>query len=199
MPMNRRFPIPLWPLALILGFTGIATAGEIPFQISGSSMSVDWDLGGGLIAYTPNIMSTPIELDQGESADVTFGTVRMPVAVGTGSSTFSVDFAVPDPDGPVSSTGHFRVISLLFFRIGSMSFADPQPISYSFEGMSGGQMTVSFNDISGVAGGTSQEVTGTITNITSPSVVSPVPEPSLILLLGLGIGAVHLLFWRMNK
>jgi hypothetical protein len=197
--MNRRFPIPLWTLALILGFTGIATAGEIPFQISGSTMSVDWDLGGGLIAYTPYVMSTPVELDEGQSAPVTFGTIQMPLVVGTGSATFSVEFEVPEPVGDVSGTGHFRVISLLFFRIGSMSFADPEPIYYSYEGMDGGQMTVSFSDISGVACGTTQEVKGTITNITSPSVVSPVPEPSLILLLGLGIGAVNLLFWRMNK
>jgi hypothetical protein len=179
--MLKKVFVFLCTILLFLGLTLPASASPVPFQISGGSLDANWSFGGGIFNYTPSVMSAPVWLDEGESEDVTFGSVNIPKSFGTGQATFTVDFLTPLTDGSVEDTGDFAVISWCFFTLGAINFGDPEEFAYSYNGISGGAMTVGFDDIKGIQCGTWIPITGTITNTNS------VPEPATMLLFGSGL------------
>jgi len=206
----RKFLVFLCTVFLFLGLTLPASAISIPFQISGGSLDVVWNWGGGIVDYTPFVMPNPVELDEGGSVGVTFGSVYIPLSLGRGEATFTVEFSSPTPLTDVSDTGDFAHFSYLGFNsLGIIDFGDPQEFAYDYNGLSGGVMTVGFDDLKGIESGTWVPITGTITN-TSNSVPEPatmlllgsgtsnsVPEPATMLLLGSGL--IGLVGFRRKK
>lgn len=177
-----------------LSWAGSALA--TPFQINGTT--VDFSaFGWGVYSFTSN-SSVVEELGVGDSFDFTFGTFNYPVAWATGDVEFTVNFATPTVIN-VSDTGNFTVASFFIASYRSLSFGDPVIVDYSYNGFTGGQLSLDFYDIDpGFQCGTSSDIVGKITNIADAT--APVPEPSTMLLFGVGaLGLVGYSRKRSNK
>ena len=187
----KKFLMLLCAVMLVFGMVGGASA--VPFQIDYVNLSVNWDHGGGIVYYTPNNMTTQVDLGEGDSFDFTFGQIFVPLAVGDGTATLTVDFWTPDPVGVVSDDADFWVIAGFFFLGGDLTFGGPQSFDYDYNGATGGSMILEFDDIEGIQFGTWMDITGTITNAQLPTAqvlepaMAPVPEPTTILLMGIGL------------
>jgi len=156
------------------------TAAAIPFQVKDSSLSVDWNEGGGIVSYS-NSMSSPVNLEQGQSTTFTFGQIFFPLAWGNGTADLSIEFSTPHFSNPVRDEGNFKVWSFFFISGGDLKFGDPVSFAYSYDGATGGIMTLDLENLSGFQLGSWANITGIITNTASSW---PVTEPSTMLLLG---------------
>lgn len=180
MKMN---PLMMIAAAGFLAFAGHASAGPIPFQITGSDLEVEFDEGGGFGVHLDNSMGAPVYLDEGDSFFFDFGTI-VAIALGSGTGEFSIDFGTPSPLGEVIDAGEFSIFTFLFFTIGDVSWGDPVNFDYSYGGGTG-VLSVDMDDFHGIGG--PLHLTGTITNLQSPVAV---PEPGMLLLLGGGLLSV---------
>jgi hypothetical protein len=148
-------------------------------------LDVDWESGGGVVCYDDNAMNAPTDLADGESFDFTFGRVYFPLAWGSGTGGLSVQFSTPDFMEPVQDDFSFKVKSFFFHSAGKLDFGDPVSFIYDYNSTPG-VMTLAFNDLSGIQLGHWVDITGTIKN-TLVNSVSPTPEPTAILLMGVGL------------
>lgn len=167
-------------LAILLGAS--VTASAVPFQVTGSSLDLDWERGGGIVSYTDFSMDSPIDLAEGESYEFTFGSIYFPLSWGSGTADLNIQFSTPHFDDPVHDDASFNVWSFFFISGGNLEFGDPVSFNYDLNGTPGGVMTLTFADLHGIQLGTCVDITGTITNT-----VAPVPEPSAVLLMGFGL------------
>lgn len=166
--------------AAFLAFAGQASAGPIPFQITGSDLDVTFDSGSGIGLNFDNSMDTPEYLDEGESFDFTFGTI-FAAALGTGTGQLSIDFATPSTSG-VGDEGEFSIFSFFFITLANIEWGDPVEFLYTYGGGTG-LLSLDMHDFEGITG--PLQLTGTVTNVRSPVVA--VPEPGMLLLLGGGL------------
>lgn len=178
---------------LTLGTSALAT----PFQIS--ETTVDFSaLGVGLYTWD-SYASNVFDLDEGEYFDFTFGEFHYPLALAGGNVEFEVSFTAPELANP-SGVGTFAVGSIWIFSARGLSFGDPIIADYSYNGNTGGQLQLDFNDIDfDIQFGSSDFITGRITNL-ADATVAPVPEPGTMLLFGAGLlGLVGYNRKRSNK
>lgn len=183
-------------MVCIITLTWAGSALATPFQINGTT--VDFSaFGGAIYSFTSNSSGVE-ELGEGESFDFNFGTFEYPLALATGEVEFTVDFAMPTVD-MAADVGDFSVIGLVFASYRSLSFGDPVIVDYSYNGYTGGQLSLDFEDIpGGLQWGTSDSVYGTITNI-ADATTAPVPEPAAMLIMGIGLAGLIVIRRRISK
>lgn len=160
------------------------TAHAVPVQVSGSSLNVDFDWGGGFVNYSANSMSSAVDLAVNDSFTFNFGTITVPLSFGEGTANFSVNFDTPTPDDSVTDEGSFSVFSVIFFSVGKLTWGDPVIFGYSHGNATGGLLQLDMHDIHGLQLGKKTDLTGTITNLQDPTAV---PEPGILTLLGGGL------------
>jgi hypothetical protein len=181
----RKICLLLCVLLTLLGMAGLAAAA--PFEVTGSSLDVNWSTGGGLVYYDDNAMDAPIDLAAGESYDFTFGRIYFPLAWGSGTGGLDVQFSTPEFLEPVQDDFNFNVKSVFWISSGNLVFGDPTSFDYTYSG-SPGVMTLAFADLHGVQLGSWVDIKGTITNS-----VAPVPQPTAILMMGFGLMGIAVL------
>lgn len=171
-----------WIIACCLMAVASATqAAPILFDIEGSSLNAS---GSGLAisGYESNDGSN--YLDDGESWDVTFGTVGV-LGFSSGTATLSIDFAAPIA-GSVDSSGSYSVIATGLFNAGKLEWNAPVVAAYDYLG-NAGSFQIELDDIDTLSflSLPRWEITGTITNLGSQA--AEVTEPASLALVAMGL------------
>ena len=191
--MQLKMPMLAVGAATLLAIAGPASAVPIPFFVSGSELSGQFDNGDGFGIYTNYSMPAPHELDDGQSFEFNFGSV---IAGGAGSGWLElvVHLSSPTPDGTVADFGAFQVFGFIL-TLANIDWGMPVYYNYSYGGASGGLLSLNMYDLDH-SFGFKQTLTGKITNKRSPT---PVPEPGALLLLGGGLLAFATVRGRREK
>ena len=175
----------LCALAVLLVSFGSAGAVPIQFQVgTNGSLVENVTSGPGILGIWEALGTGVFDLEEGETSDpIDFFKLWMPFADAEGTVEATIELLSPTPFGNVSNQGAFSVWSIVIFSGGSAAWDSPAPVSYSYNGMSGGLLTLNLFDIPDMAQfGSCYTISGTITNNTSPT---PIPAP--LVLLGTGL------------
>ena len=142
-------------------------------------------------------MNAPVDLDDGESFDFTFGSLELPLYTldNNGSFNLGIQLSSPDFSGSVQNGGSFKDVWSLGGIIsgGALYFGGPVSFGYDYNGTPG-VMTLALADLSGIQWGKMVDITGTITNS-----VAPAPEPTAILIMGAGLLGITLVSRKQLK
>lgn len=191
--MKLKMPMLAIAAAALLAIAGPASAVPIPFFVSGSELSGEFDTGDGFGIYTSYSMPAPHELDEGQSFEFDFGSV---IAAGAGSGWLEliVHLSSPTPDGTIADLGAFHVFGFIL-TLANIDWGPPVYYDYSYGGSSGGLLSLNMYDLNNSVG-VHQTLRGKVTNELSPT---PVPEPGVLLLLGGGLVAFATIRGRREK
>lgn len=184
--MKKKMPIMLLAGLALTAIAGRASAVPIPFQIGGSTLEVSAD-GIGEYTYTDNSMGSPVSLEEGSSHYFNFGHVYIPFAIAEGTAKLTVQLLSPTSDGTVEQLGGFEIFGLIFGGWLSLDWNGASLVNYSWDGYTGGLLSLRLDDYSWFYGRGGFDITGRIKNEQSPTVETPtvqVQEPGVLLLLG---------------
>jgi hypothetical protein len=170
---------------VVLFAFGNASAVPIPFQVgTGGTLDETVTSGPGILGSWEALGTGVFDLEEGETSGVIdFFKIWTPLALASGTVEAKIELMSPNPSGDVSNQGVFNIIAFLIFSNASVTWDPPTPTPYSYNGYSGGQLTLDLLNIPGEwQFGTCYTISGTITNN-----VSATPIPSALLLLGTGL------------
>ena len=197
--MKKTLTVLLVGLFLI-GITVIAAADPIDFNVSQENSSVtvtdvyQWGWADLDVALVDSLESEEFTLDEGESYTFDFFRLSASGLIGGGRANISATLAFDSPAG-IEGTGEGGGGWFTFFGVlsGGILNWDPLSLPDYFALSNGNTVSIDFEDVYAVGFGDSVTVQATVANIAS------VPEPTTMLLMGIGLACFAGVVLKRNK